>query len=68
MPRVYGGVVDAGREYCVAVASADDSLVSGKKKKAKLLRAGELMAGVNWFAAGWARSIEGRYWRLVSMR
>jgi hypothetical protein len=47
MPRVYGGVVDAGRVYCVAVASADDSLVSGKKKKAKLLRAGELMAGVN---------------------
>jgi hypothetical protein len=36
-----------GRKYCVAAASADDSLVSGKKKKAKLLRAGELMVGVN---------------------
>jgi hypothetical protein len=47
MPRVYGGVVDAGREYCVAVASADDSLVSGKRRKVKLLRARELMVGIN---------------------
>jgi hypothetical protein len=47
MPRVYGGVVDAGREYCVAVASADDGLVSGKKKKAKLISAGGLIVGVN---------------------
>jgi hypothetical protein len=27
---VYGGVVDAGRKYRIAVVSADKSLVSGK--------------------------------------